>query len=121
MPAFYLRIDPPQAEGEQPYINEPGELLTTFDDFMRKLDWDEPPHQCLLINPEAGTVTDVTGDVADRFAQQSFEWEYLRYGAWAAFFNKHKTEWASDDTLAEIEADRASWDRHKASFSRPLA
>ena len=119
MPAFYLKIDPPFRDGELPYIQEPGELLTTFDDFIRKLDWDEPPHQCLLIDLPTGHVDDVTHWVACHFAQQSFEWEYLRSDAWGAFFNKHKAAWADEAALAEIEADRAAWDRHKASFSRP--
>ena len=119
MTAFYLKIDPPFRDGELPYIQEPGQLLTIYGDFLRKLDWDEPPHQCLLINPEAGTVDDVTKQVALHFAQESFELEYLRSDEWGAFFTKHNVHWASDEALAEIEADRAAWDRHKASFSRP--
>lgn len=119
MPAFYLKIDPPFRDGELPYIQEPGELITNFYDFFKKLDWDEPPHQCLLVDTEGKKVDDITKFVANYFAEKSFEWEYLRSDAWAAFFNKHDMYWADEAALAEIEADRAAWERHKASFSVP--
>lgn len=121
MPAFHLRIDTPIRGRSLPYIEEPGELISSFDDFCRKLDWETPPLQCLFIDPDAGTVTDVTGDVADFFGQLSFDLECYRTDKWSGFFDKHKAAWADEETLADIQADRAAWQRHRASFARPRA
>ena len=87
---FYIAIQSAARPDDFPIICETHlggrHHSTTFDGFMNHTDWDEPPHKCFCIIITAGRLLDVTADVAQKLAKESFDNPFYRQAEWIDFY-----------------------------------